>query len=719
MKISILGAGPSGLYFAILMKKVDPTHEIEIIERNPPDATFGWGVVFSEETLGALREADEESYIAITDTFAQWDAIDVHYRGTRVSSRGHRFSAISRKALLGLLQDRARELDVGLTFERELADLDPLADADLVVGADGVNSLVRGVYADELGAKVESHGTKFAWFGTDLVFDAFTFIFHETEHGLIQAHAYPFDGTTSTFIVECTEEVWERAGLGDMDEAASMEFCERLFANELEGHRLLSNRSLWTSFAHVNCESWHTGNVVLLGDAAHTAHFTIGSGTKLAMEDSLALADAFLRHEDIPGAIVDYELERQPVVERFQEVANESATYFENVRHYSDFDPVPFAFNLLTRSGRIGYANMTLRDAVFMRAVDGCFATPNGEGGSPRSVLAPPPMFTPLALGDATVANRVVVSPVVDEGALDGVPSNGRAQGFIGAARAGAGMLVTEPIAVAADARITPECPTLGGDTQSAAWRKVVDAAKDESSVLVCAQLNHAGRRGSMLPRRIGVDLPLRDGGWSLLSASALRYGPGCRVPAELDEAGMERIRGEFVTAAGQAIEAGFDALELNLAHGYLLASFLSPLSNRREDSYGGSVEQRLAFPLSVIKAVRGGWGTRPLSARISVVDWAPRGNRIEDGVEVATALGAECNLIHVDAGQTTAGARPEYRRSYLMAFADRIRSETGVNTLVGGYVTTSDEINTAIGAGRADLCLFDARALATGVGVR
>ncbi len=427
MKISILGAGPSGLYFAILMKRVDPAHEIEIIERNPPDATFGWGVVFSEETLGALREADEESYIAITDTFAQWDAIDVHYRGARVSSRGHRFSAISRKALLGLLQDRARELDVELTFERELEDLGSLSDADLVVGADGVNSLVRRLYADELGANVDQHGTKFAWFGTDLVFDAFTFIFHETEHGLIQAHAYPFDGATSTFIVECTEEVWQRAGLDEMDEAASMEFCERLFAAELDGHRLLSNRSLWTSFTHVNCESWHTGNVVLLGDAAATAHFTIGSGTKLAMEDSLALADAFLRHDGIPEALVDYELERQPVVERFQEVANESATYFENVRHYSGFDPVPFAFNLLTRSGRIGYANMTLRDAVFMRAVDGWFATPKGEGASPRSVLAPPPMFTSLTLGDATIENRVAVSPVVEEGALDGVPAASRA----------------------------------------------------------------------------------------------------------------------------------------------------------------------------------------------------------------------------------------------------------------------------------------------------
>ena len=718
MKISILGAGPAGLYFAILMKRADPDHQIQVIERNPADATFGWGVVFSEETLGALRDADEESYISITDTFAQWDAIDIHYRGTLVSSRGHRFSAISRAALLGLLQGRAGELDVELQFEHELSSLDSLADAELIVGADGVNSLARSLYAEELGARVRSHGTKFAWFGTDLVFDAFTFIFHETEHGLIQAHAYPFDAATSTFIVECAEDVWERAGLDEMDEQASMAFCADLFADELEGHRLLSNRSLWMSFPHVNCESWHSGNVVLLGDAAHTAHFTIGSGTKLAMEDSLALADAFVRHEDVGAAAVDYELERQPVVERFQEIANESETYFENVKHYAGFDPVPFAFNLLTRSGRIGYANMTLRDAVFMRAVDGWFAAPNGEPGIPRSVLAPPPMFTPLILGDTTVANRVAVSPVVADAAVDGVPAADRAEGFVAAARAGAGMLLTEPVAIAADARITPECPTLDGDGPVAGWKAAVEAVKAESAALVCAQINHAGRRGSMLPRRLGVDLPLRRGGWPLVSASPIPYGPGCPKPKQLDQAGMERIRGEFRAAAARALEAGFDALEVNLAHGYLLASFLSPLSNRREDEFGGSLEERLAFPLSVLVAVREAWGSAgPLSARISVVDWAPNGNRIEDGVEVARAIAGQCDLVHVAAGQTTANARPEYRRSYLMSFADRIRSETGVTTLVGGYVTTSDEINTAVGAGRADLCLFDARALALTVG--
>jgi len=719
MKISILGAGPAGLYFAILMKKADPSHEIKVFERNPPDVTWGWGVVFSEVTLGVFRDADYESYAAITDTFSQWDAIDVHYQGTLIRSRGHAMSAMSRAQLLRVLQERCLELHVELEFEVDVTDLDRFSDADLIVGADGVNSLVRRQYADELGARASTYKTKFAWFGTDLVFDAFVFAFKETEHGLIQAHAYPFDGTTSTFIVECTDDVFERAGLGDLDEQQSMAYCEDLFAEELKGHALLSNRSTWTSFQQINNDHWHTGNVVLLGDSAHTAHFTIGSGTKLAMESALALANSFARHDEIEPALVEYELEREPVVERFQEVARDSATYFENVKNYSRFEPVQFAFNLLTRSGRIGYANMTLRDAIFMRAVDGWFAAPNGGRDEQRAVLAPPPMFAPLTLGDVTLTNRVAVSPVARDPAADGVPAAGHAEGYLAAARAGAGMLLSEPIAIVADARITLECPTLDSTGPVAGWAAVIDAVKRDSDAFVCAQLNHAGRRGSMLPRRLGVDLPLRRGGWSLVSASPVPYGPACPTPVELDQAGMERVRGEFAAAAGRAIEAGFDVLEINLAHGYLLGSFLSPLSNRREDEFGGSLEQRLAFPLSVLSAVREVWGAaRPLAARISAVDWAPHGNRIEDGVEVARAVGQECDLVHVAAGQSTADARPEYRRSYLMSFADRIRSEAGVTTLVGGYVTTSDEINTAVGAGRADLCLFDARALATDLGV-
>ncbi len=721
MKISIIGAGPAGLYFAILMKKADPSHEISVYEMNPPNVTWGWGVVFSEVTLGVFRDADYDSYVSITDTFSQWDAIDIHYQGTMIRSRGHVMSAMSRKELLRVLQERCAELGVEITFEAQVSSLERFADSDLIVGADGVNSIVREHYAEQLKPRRAVYETKYAWFGTDLVFDAFTFAFRETEHGLIQAHAYPFDGDTSTFIVECTDAVFERAGLGELDEAASMAYCEELFAEQLCGHRLLSNRSLWMSFQQINVESWHTGNVVLLGDSAHTAHFTIGSGTKLAMESALALANAFVRHDEIEPALVEYEMEREPVVERFQEVARDSATYFENVKNYSSFDPVQFAFNLLTRSGRIGYANMTMRDARFMRTVDGWFGgTAGGDGEGPVRAIAPPPMFTSLPLADAEVANRVAVSPIAEDACPGGVPGEGHVAGYREAAGSGAGLLLTQPIAISPEARITPECPTLEGDSQIEGWRSVVDAAHAGAGALVCAQLNHAGRRGSTLPRRLGVDLPLRSGGWPLLSASAIPYGPGTAGPKEIDEEGMERVIEEFATVAEGASRADFDALEVNLAQGYLPASFISPISNRREDTYGGELEQRLAFPLRVLHAVREAWGAaRPLVARISAADWAPRGARIEDGVEVARVVGEHSDLIHVVAGQARADCRPEYRRSYLTPLADRIRSEAAVTTLVGGYITPGDEINTAVGAGRADLCLFDPRALEPAEAVR
>jgi anthraniloyl-CoA monooxygenase len=700
MRISIVGAGPAGLYLAALMKKVDPSHEISIVERNAPDATFGWGVVFSEETLGELREADYESYMAITDTFARWDAIDIHHRGRTISSRGHAFSAISRKALLRLL-------------EVELSDLDRFRDADLIVGADGVNSMVRDLHAEAMRPSRIVYESKFAWFGTDLVFDAFTFIFKETEWGLIQAHAYPFDAEMSTFIVECNDDVWERAGLGELDERASMAFCEELFGEQLGGHRLYSNRSLWMSFQEISNRSWHDGNVVILGDAAHTAHFTIGSGTKLAMESSLALANAFVRHGEIEAALTEYELERQPIVERFQEAARTSATYFENARHYAGYEPVQFAFNLLTRSGRIGYANMTLRDATFVRSLDSWFATSVEAGGNGGTRLAPPPMFAPLPLDGVTLANRIAVRPSGLDPAVDGVPGPTDAERYGDSARCGAGLVLSDPIGVAAAGRITPECPTLEGEPQAEAWAAIVEAAHAAGEGLVCAQLNHAGRRGSTRPRRFGVDLPLRRGGWPLVSASPIPYLPNGPVPAEIDGPGMERVRGEFAGAAVRAAGAGFDAVEVNLAHGYLLSSFLSPLSNRREDAFGGSLERRLAFPLEVLEAVRESWGPGPIVVRLSAVDWAPRGNGIEEGVEIARAVSPHCELVHVVAGQTTASTNPEYRRSFLTALAGRIRSETDVTTLVGGYITTGDEINTAVGAGRADVCLFEPRALA------
>ncbi len=673
MRISILGAGPAGLYLAILMKRADPAHEIEVVERNAPDATFGWGVVFSEETLGALRDADHPTYTQITDTLARWETLDVRYRGRLLRSRGHRFSAIARKLLLELLQRRCRELGVELRFGVEVEDPETL-DADLVVGADGVNSVVRRSRAEAFGAKVAPEGCKFIWFGTDLVFDAFTFIFRDTDHGLFQVHAYPFDEHLSTFIVECPEAVWRRAGLHEADEAESIAFCEELFAPELAGHRLLSNRSLWLSFQKVRNRTWHDGRYVLLGDAAHTAHFTIGSGTKLAMEDAVALAQAFVRHgDDVEAALVDYELERVPVVERFQDAASDSAAYFERVGRTTHLEPMQFAFNLITRSGRISHTNLQQRDAGFVRVLDAWFA------GDARGV-APPPMFVPLRLGEVTLANRIVSRT---------------------GATGGAGLVLSDFVAVSAEGRVSPQTPVV----DAAPLERWVGEAHAAGAAFALA-LGHSGRRGATQPPAFGVDVPLRDGAWPLLSASAIPYGPFGAMPREADAEDLARVRGEFAAGAARAAEAGVDVVELNFAHGYLVGSFLSPLTNHRDDEYGSD---RLRFALEVLEAVRDAWPQdRVLAVRLSVTDWARRGLAVDDGIEIARALAAAgAQLVEVAAGQTVPGGDPQYRRGYLTALSERVRTEARVPTLVGGWLTTPDQVNTVIAAGRADLCLL------------
>jgi anthraniloyl-CoA monooxygenase len=662
MRVSIVGGGPAGLYLAILLKKADAALDVRVAERNAPDATFGWGVVFSEETLGALRDADHETYIEITDTFARWDRVDIRYRGRVLKSRGHSFSAIARKRLLEILQRRARALGVELAFGREIDEL-PGGD-DLVVGADGASSYVRRGYERELGTTVEPEGCKYVWFGTDLLFDAFTFIFRETEHGLFQVHAYPFDEQTSTFIVECPEPVWRRAGLDELSEEESLAFCEKLFARDLEGRELDSNRSLWLDFMKVRNEVWHHGRTVLLGDAAHTAHFSIGSGTKLAMEDAIGLRDALVRHAwDVEAALVDYELERQPVVERTQQAASESAAYFARVAGYRELEPIQFAFNLLTRSGRISHASLGVRDPAFTRALDAWFTRK-------AAVVAPPPLFAPLELRKLELRNRAVVRP--------DAPS------------AGAGLVLSGFVAVSPEGRITPETPTIQDWTPAARP--------------VALQLGHAGRRGACRPRSVGTDVPLR-GGWEIVSASPRPYGPFSAVPRELDEDGMAAVRADFVAAAARAAELGVEVLELDFAHGYLVASFLSPLSNRRTDAYG---EDRLRFPLEVLDDVRRAW-PGALAVRLSITDWARGGVSVDEGVEIARAMAAHgCDLVQTVAGQTVAEDRPEYRRGFLTALSDRVRTEARVPTLVGGHLTTLDDVNTIVGAGRGDLCIVD-----------
>ena len=691
MRYAVIGGGPSGLYFALLAKKANPSDEVLLVERNPPDATFGWGVVFSEETLGALRDADYETYTEIGESFARWNAIDIHYRDTMVRSRGHVFTGISRKVLLNILQRRCGALGVRLEFEREVRDVGEFEGADLVVGADGINGLVRRTYGELFKPQILTHPTKYVWFGSDLPLDAFTFIFRRNDDGLFQVHAYPFDARTCTFIVECPEAAWRNAGLDSASEADSIAYCENLFQPELRGRRLMSNRSLWVNFLTLRQESWHHGKVVLLGDAAHTAHFSIGSGTKLAMEDSIALVDALRRHRDLSAALSDYEMERQPIVERFQEAALESASYFEHVSRYAHFDPRQFAFNLLTRSRRITYINLTQRDPELVRTVDSWFAA--AATGSPDGAvrLSPPPLFTPLRIGDLTIPNRAVVTAGPDLAA---------------AARLGAGLVITEFVGVAEDGRITPETPVIDRARQDV-LRSAVERVHQAGS-RVALQLGHAGRRGSMRPRSQGVDRPLRQGGWRLMAASPIAYTPHSALPKEMTRRDIAHAIKVFVAAAQAAAGCWFDALELNFAHGYLVASFISPLTNRRTDDYGGSLENRMRFPLEIVDAVRVSW-ERPLLVRISASDWADGGTDLDESVAIAGLLRTHrCDLIHVVMGQTVWASRPDYRRLFGVAAGDRIRNEAGIPTIATGNVTTSDDVNTILAAGRADLCEFD-----------
>jgi anthraniloyl-CoA monooxygenase len=706
VRIGVLGGGPGGLYFALLAKRADPAHRVTVVERNAPDATFGWGVVFSEETLGALRDADYPSYAEITDTFARWSAIDVVYGGRTVRSRGHLFSAIARRRLLEILQRRCREVGVELRFQHEVADLGRFADHDLVVAADGVNSTARRLLEPQLRPTLDVHRSRFIWFGTDLPLDAFTFIFRTTGHGMFQAHAYPFDADTSTFIVECPEATWRAAGLDQAGESESITACQELFAPELDGHKLLSNRSLWISFVTVRCQSWHHGNVVLLGDAAHTAHFTIGSGTKLAMEDAVALGQALQRHPTaLEAAFTDYELERQPVVERFQEAARDSASWFENVRRYDGFDPVQFACNLLTRSGRIGHLELTRRDPAFAATVDRFFA------GRPEVLLAPPPRLAPLRQRALTLANRVALAVGGEDDAHDGRLAADTGRRLAEAASSGAGVVVSELVAVAPDGRITPGTPGLWADDQAGALAAAAREVAERGSTLAL-RLGHAGRRGATRPRRHGVDRPLPDGGWPLLAASPIPYTAASPVPKAMDAGDLERVVDAFAAAAGRAAAAGVRVLLLDLAHGHLLGGFLSPLANRRDDEFGGSPEGRLRFPLRVVDAVRAVWpADRPLWAALTVTDWAPGGLAPDEAVAAARSLAAHgADLLQVCAGQTTAATRPDYGRFHLVGWSDLVRNSAAVPTMVGGGLTTADEVNTVLAAGRADLCLLDPR---------
>jgi anthraniloyl-CoA monooxygenase len=711
VKLAVLGGGPSGLYWSLLTKKARPEHDITVFERNPAGATYGWGVVFSDRTLTAFREADHPTYVDITERFVLWDAIDVWYRDEVVRSGGHVFAGLARKTLLGILAARCEGLGVDLRFGSRVSDPDELRDFDLVVAADGAGSVARTSLSQYFEPRISHGRSRYIWFGTDRPLDAFTFIFRTNDHGLFQVHAYPFDATTSTFIVECDEEVWRRAGLDEADDRDSITYCEKLFADDLRGHTLLSNNSKWVRFATVKNKRWSHGNMVLLGDAAHTAHFTIGSGTKLAMEDAIALSNALEEFGDLDAALTRYQLERKPVVERFQEAAAESQAYFENARRYVHLEPKQFAFYLLTRSGRIDYSNLRSRDPAFADDFDGWFGG-TGTGDRRALLVAPAPMFTPLSLRTVEIANRAVIAPPPTYSCTDGVPSRACARSLLRAARSGAGAVLTETVAVSADGRVTPFDACLYGERQARSWREMVDEIHRVSGAAVCLRLSHAGRRGATRRPIHAVDVPLEEGSWQLLAPSALPYTNLSAAPMEMARTDMDQVVSAFVGAARLADEAGFDLLELHMGHGYLLGSFISPLSNRRADAYGGSPQARRRFPLEVVEAVREAWPEeRPLAAAITASDQARNGTGVQDAVAVARELGRRgCDLVEVLAGQTTSDAGALYGRCYLAPYGDVIRNEAHLPVMLSGNITTTVEINTLIGGGRADLCILTPR---------
>jgi len=713
MKVVCIGGGPAGLYFSILLKKQDPAHDIVVYERNRPYDTFGWGVVFSDQTLENLAGADEASKQDILDAFAHWDDIDVQYKGRSITSGGHGFCGIGRKRLLNILQDRARDLGVRLEFEAEIETDDittRFADADMIIACDGLNSKVRTRWADHFRPSIDVRKNKFVWLGTTRMFDAFTFIFKKTEHGWFQVHAYRYDRDHSTFIVETREETWKAHGLdvGDADE--TVRFCTELFAEELDGHPLLTNMrhlrsSQWISFPRITCDTWVKDNIVLMGDAAHTAHFSIGSGTKLALEDAIALARAVEAHPgDVRAALTAYEDERKIEVLKIQAAARNSTEWFENVSRYENLEPEQFVYSMLTRSQRISHENLRLRDRGFVEGMERWFA--ERAAGRPQQVPVPP-MFTPFTLRAMTLANRVVVSPMATYSAVDGTPNDFHLVHYGARALGGAGLVYTEMTCVSAEGRITPGCTGLYDRAHVGAWKRVVDFVHERSEARVCLQLGHAGPKGSTRVGWEGYDVPLESGNWPLFGASPVAWSAENQIPREMTSDDMTLVVDQHRQAVQWALEAGFDMVELHAAHGYLLSSFLSPLTNRRTDAYGGSVENRVRFPLEVFRAMRAVWPVdRPMAVRISAHDWVEGGNTADDAVAIAAAFkAAGADLIDVSAGQTSASARPVYGRMFQTPFADRVRNEAGIATMAVGNITDFDQVNSIIAAGRADLC--------------
>jgi anthraniloyl-CoA monooxygenase len=708
MKVSVIGGGPGGLYFALLAKKAWPGWDITVCERNRPDDTFGFGVVFSDQTLDTFKAYDGPSYEMIRRRFAYWGEVDVVYKGRVMRSGGNGFCGCSRVALLQILHERCRELGVKLLFQREVEGLAEFPDSDLIVVADGINSKIREQHREHFQPSVDLRPNKFTWLGSTRPLDAFKYFFRETPEGIILAHCYQYEKGASTWVIETDESTWRNLGFERNDEGAMLETLERVFAEELAGHRLIANRSLWRNFPTIVNKTWVMGNAVLVGDAKATAHFSIGSGTKLAMEDAIALYESLKSEDGVAAALAKYDTARREEVEKTQHAANVSLAWFEHMKRYWGMEPLQFAFGVMSRSKQITWENLELRDPQFVREVHAWFAKKVKDQGFEIDLANPPvPMFTPLRLRDMVLENRVVVSPMDQYCAVDGIPTDWHFVHYASRAIGGAGLVYMEMTCPSPEARISPGCTGLWNEAQRDAFRRIVEFCHANSRARLAMQLGHSGRKGSTQLGWERMDHPLDEGNWPVVSASPIPYYEGVsQVPREMTRADMDQVVDEFVQATRYADEAGFDLLEIHMAHGYLLASFISPLTNRRSDEYGGTIENRMRFPLQVFRACRAAWpGHKPMSVRISASDWAPGGLSGEDLMALCRALKqAGCDLIDCSTGQTVPQQRPVYGRMYQAPFSDWVRNEVGIATMTVGAVTSADQVNTLIAAGKADL---------------
>ncbi len=707
MKVTIIGGGPGGLYFALLAKKAWPRWDITCYERNRPDDTFGFGVVFSDQTLDTFKAYDAASYERIRRRFAYWGDVDVVYKGRTLRSGGNGFCGCSRNALLAILQDRCRELGVAIRFQTEVEGLAQFADSDLVVVADGINSRIREQHKDHFKPSIDLRPNKFTWLGSTKPLDAFKYFFRETPEGIILAHCYQYEEGRSTWVIETDEATWKNFGFDKMGEAEMLPVLERVFAEELDGHPLIANRSIWRNFPTIVNETWVKDNAVLIGDAKATAHFSIGSGTKLAMEDAIALYEALRKEGAVPKALARYDTARREEVEKTQHAANVSLAWFEHMQRYWGMAPEQFAFGVMSRSKQITYDNVGLRDAGFLAEVTRWFAHKVRSEGFDVDVEHPaPPMFQPFRLRGMQLENRVVVSPMDQYMAVEGLPTDWHFVHLASRAIGGAGLVVTEMTCTSPEGRISPGCTGLWNEAQRDAWKRIVDFCHQHSRAKICLQIGHSGRKGSTQLGWERMDHPLDSGNWEVIAPSALAYLPESQVPREMTRADMDRVRDEFVRAAKLGAEAGFDMLEIHCAHGYLLSSFVSPLTNRRTDEYGGPIENRLRFPLEVFRACRAVWPeAKPVSVRISATDWAPGGLSESDLIAAARGFkDAGADLIDVSTGQVVPHQKPVYGRMYQTPFSDKVRNEVGIATMAVGNITTADQVNTIVVSGRADL---------------